>query len=565
MDNVQNSRATRSGKTFSTTPLISDCAPTYLAALAVVSHDLASAHIVPKHYKQAMASKDRKNWRSAMDRELSALREMNCYDLIDISKVPEGCNVIGYIWVYKIKQKADGTILIYKARICVDGSRQIYGVDYEETFAPVANASTIRLVFAHAAHNGNILRQYDIKLAFISAELPNPVYMRSPVGAGEPTGSVWRLKRSLYGLKQAPRLFNAKLNKVLLSTGWNRCTHDPCLYFQHSKEGVSLLVIVVDDLALDTPSKEIADKFDRDMGKYFSLKSLGQPSYMIGMHIMYKPNAIMISQERYLEDVGKKFQQDLVKIKPTKTPMKANVHMMIGGTTQQNSSPTIDVTKYRSLVGSLMYAVVTRPDIAAPVSMCARFLSQPTEAHYKQALGVLKYLLCTATLTLEYKRTPKPTLSCYVDASWAEERDRRRSRYGYAIYYGNALICWRSKLHACICLSTAEAEYVGLTEACKDVMWLRHMLNEIGDVQNKSTVVYEDNVACMKMATNTVVSGRNKHMQLKMSYVRERVEAGDIVLQYTGTSNQVADLLTKNLAWPTFQRFRSRLFSPMEV
>ena len=212
-----------------------------------------------------------------------------------------------------------------------------------------------------------------------------------------------------------------------------------------------------------------------------------------------------------------------------------------------------------------MYAVITRPDVAAPVSMCARFLSTPTVAHFEQALGVLKYLLCTTTLKLEYKRTSNPVLSCYVDASWAEERDKRRSRYGYAIYYGNALICWRSKLHACICLSTAEAEYVALTEACKDVMWLRHMLNEIGNAQTSATVVYEDNIACMKMATNPIVSGRNKHMQLKMSYVRERVEAGEIILRHTGTSNQVADLLTKNLAWPTFQRFGSRLLSPTEV
>jgi hypothetical protein len=152
-----------------------------------------------------------------------------------------------------------------------------------------------------------------------------------------------------------------------------------------------------------------------------------------------------------------------------------------------------------------------------------------------------------------------------VDASWAADHATRRSRYGFAVYYGNALVSWRSKLHSCICLSTAEAEYVGATEAVKETMWLRHLLDDIGLTQHGATVVHEDNAACIKMASNKVVSGRNKHMEIKMHFVRERLEAGDIQLQYISTTEQRADALTKILPRPAFERFRRLLMTPATI
>ena len=243
-------------------------------------------------------------------------------------------------------------------------------------------------------------------------------------------------------------------------------------------------------------------------------------------------------------------------------PAVPSVKLVKTGLHNAKPSPSVDSKLYRSLIGALMYAVVTRPDIATPVSICARFLASPTQVHLDQAVRVLAYLVYTIDLTLTFFATASPVLQTYVDASWAADNDTRRSRYGYGVYFGRALICWKSKLHSCICLSTAEAEYIGATEATKETMWLRFLLFDMGLPQLGPTTLHEDNAACLKMATNQIVSARNKHMELKMHYVRERVEAGDIQLKYISTSMQRADILTKNLPRPAFERFRSLLLTP---
>jgi hypothetical protein len=512
-----------------------------------------------------MRSSDKEHWLKAIADELKAVRAMNCYDLlVSQSLLPKGANLIGFTWVFRIKIHEDGTVARFKARICVDGSRQIYGLDFEETFAPVANAATIRLVLAVAVHNDMTLRQFDIKLAFVSANIDRPVYMRSPTGSGEPLGSVWKLKRSLYGLRQAPRLFNAKLHATLCAFGWKQSKHDPCLYILRKGKHFSFLVAVVDDLLLATTNSSVCKTFYSNMSRVFDFKDMGAPCYMIGMHLRRSGPKLRISQQQYIRDIAHRHSSLLLNCHPATTPAVASFKMVKTGLYRSDPSPLVDSKLYRSLIGALMYAIITRPDISTTVSMCARFLAAPTQVHLDQAVRILAYLVNTIELSLTFTQTAAPTLRTYVDASWAADNDTRRSRFGYGVYYGRALVCWKSKLHSCICLSTAEAEYVGATEATKDTMWLRFLLADMGLALAKPTTLYEDNQACMKMATNKIVSARNKHLELKMHFVRERVDAGDICLQYISTTLQRADLLTKNLPRPSFERFRTLLLDPPE-
>jgi hypothetical protein len=549
----------RRAQTTSTT----DCAPTFLAFAATAALDLASDHSTPKHYKQAMMSDDRKRWKRAMDDELKSVRSMDCYALIDQSQVPSGSHVIGYTWVYKLKKNSDGSVSRFKARICVDGSKQKYGLDYAETFSPVASAATIRMVLAVSAHKKLGLHQYDIKLAFVSAPLDRTIYMKSPAGSGEPAGSVWALRRSLYGLKQAPRLFNAKLHKALISLGWTQATHDPCLYTLRNGDTYSLLVFVVDDLLLATNNPKHAESFQLGMEQIFDFKSMGAPEYMIGMHIAQTKHSVTVGQQQYIRDMAVRYSHLIGK--PANTPMAASTSLVKTGLADQDPSPASDIGEYRSLIGSLMYAVLTRPDIATSVSVCARFMSAPTIAHLAEATRVLNYLVHTSERVLTYYRCVAPKLHGYADASWGGDRDTRRSRYGYAAFYGRALVSWRSKLHHCICLSTAEAEYVSATEATKELMWLRFLLVDMGLGPSGPTVLFEDNKACIQMAASAMVSARNKHLELKMHYVRERVRANDLKLLYVGTKDQRADMLTKNLPRPDFERMCDLLMCPPAV
>ena len=543
---------------------MSDCVPCFVASMAKAVSDLAISHKVPKHMGEVRKSPDRLHWMSAVKAEIDALRSMGCYELINEADVPSGFRILGYTWVFKIKIHQDGTISRYKARVCVNGSQQRYGIDYTSSFAPVALATTIRLVLALATHYSLVLRQYDIKLAFVSAKIDRPVFMKAPFGSNEPRGSVWRLKRCLYGLVQSPRLFNAKLNSVLLRLGWSQSRHDPCLYHRRTGAKLALLIVVVDDLLLATSDVSLADDFRKAMSVEFDFKAMGEPSYMIGLHLKSGVSTLQISQRQYLTDLRTRFSEHLEPWTPTYSPAPGGSRLVSTGIAKATPSPPADLKLYRSLVGSLMYAVVSRPDVAAPVSMCARFLAAPTCAHLDAALRVLRYLLTTQSLALTYTRTPSPRLAAYVDSSWAGDPDTRRSRYGFAVYFGLALISWRSKLPACVSLSSAEAEYVGATEVCKEVMWLRHLLKEIGYAQS-ATAFYEDNAACVKMAENQLVSGRNKHMELKMHFIRERVEEGAVKLIQISTSVQRADLFTKNLCRPLFEFFRDDLLRPRTV
>jgi len=151
-----------------------------------------------------------------------------------------------------------------------------------------------------------------------------------------------------------------------------------------------------------------------------------------------------------------------------------------------------------------------------------------------------------------------------VDASWADDHDTRRSRFGFAIYVGTNLVCWKSKLHPCLALSTAESEYIAATEVCKIIVWLRNILDELHLYQTGPTLIHEDNQACIQMASQRMVTGRNKHIQLKQHFVRALSLKKRVKLVYIPTDQQRADIFTKNLALPDFLRILSLLLGQQE-
>ncbi len=543
---------------------ITDCHPTYVAYVAHAADtakDMASDHPTPKYYGEAMRSKDSKHWRQAIQDELSSIRKMDCYDSVSLSRVPEGANIIGFTWVFKVKKKGDGTVERYKARICVDGSKQKYGIDYKEVFSPVATHVTIRLALAIAMHERLVVRQFDIKLAFVSSDIDQPVYMRAPSGSNEPPNTVWKLKKSLYGLKQAPRLFNTYLNGHLVKLGFTQSSNDPCLYFRIGTHEFTLLVIVVDDILMVTSKLQYAQTFETNMKKIFELKSMGEPSYMIGMNLQKLGDELKISQEEYIREITHRF--DLQECKPINTPASATDHLVAAGLDEQAvESPLTNEKNYRSLVGALMYAVISRPDVACAVSIAARFLSKPRDAHLKYAKRILRYLYHTRDLCLTYRKTKNPQVTTYVDSSWSDERDERRSRFGYAIFYGKALIHWKSKLGVTRALSSTEAEYSAATHAAKEVMWINHLLSEIGRKPALPVIMHEDNQSCIKMAANPVVSARTKYLETKMHFIRDRVHAGEIELSYIPTKQQLADIMTKNLPRALYIPLRDCILDP---
>ena len=506
----------------------------------------------------SVVSKDKIHWLKAIFDELRTVKDQQVYEFH--STLPSGVKALGCLWVFKVKCGPDGTVSRYKARITVNGKTQEYGINYSETFAPVAFATTIRLLLALSLVSNFTLRQFDIKCAFLYATLPKKeqVYMRAPPGFGKK--GYWLLKKSLYGLRQSPRLFNKHLNKTLQKLGWESCTFDPCLY-RHLDTG-ACLAVVVDDMILASPSKEFSDKFYSDMCKIYEIKDLGVPEYVIGVRVVQSNNSIKLLQDRYIDDL---YEQHTPGDKTTSTPAVPSTILCLDGVHGETKSSLLpDPKVYRSLVGGLMYTLITRPDVAAAVSVCARYLAHPKQAHLEAAKRVLRYLYHTRKLPLVYNKFGRDSLrlTVFADSSWANDVDTRRSRYGYAVYIGKALVSWRSKLHSCVALSTAEAEYCAATEAGKHIKWVASLVTFLlPKIKLPPALLYEDNAACRAMVTCAQISGRNKHFELKQHFIRELHQQKVLRLLEISTDKQIADIFTKALARPIFEFFRDFLLN----
>ena len=532
--------------------LVTDCNPVYIAAVP----DMARAHITPKHYGEAMKSKDKVHWLKAIFEELKTVEDQRVFKFV--AKLPDGVKALTSVWVFKVKCGPDGKISRYKARITVNGKSQIYGINYSETFSPVAFATTIRLMLAIALSLSLGLRQYDIKGAFLYADLPKEerVYMRTPPGYKRK--GYWYLMKTLYGLRQSPRRFNQHLDGTLTKLGWKSCIFDPCLY-RHTTEQ-AYLVAVVDDMILASPSEEFTNSFYKNMSKVYDIKDLGEPKYVIGVRVDMGKESLKLLQDRYITDLHEKHKGNT---RPTATPAVANLSMCMTGIKGQKESPLLPVPKvYRSLVGGLMYTLITRPDVAAAVSVCARYLAQPRQAHMNAALRVLSYLYQTRHKALTYHAIDLKHLriTVYADSSWADDADTRRSRYGFALYVGRCLVSWRSKLHSCIALSTAEAEYCAATEAAKQIKWVASLIRfMLPKLELPPALLYEDNAACRAMVTSAQISGRNKHFELKQHFIRELYNAKVFEMMEVSTQDQIADIFTKALARPVYEIHRDSL------
>ena len=531
--------------------LMTDCNPQYLADVP----DLAREHVTPKSYGQAAKSKQ---WRQSMDNELDELEKLGVYEFV--ATLPNGKTALGCLWVYKVKCGADGEVTRYKSRLTVNGKHQKYGIDYTKTFSPVAFATSIRLLFIVGLFHGYHFRQLDIKCAFLYGELPKDqqVYMRSPPGAKKQ--GYWLLKRSLYGLRQSPMLFNEHLNSNLEKLGFASSDFDPCFYIHTCG---ALLVVVVDDMILAAPTKQFADKFYNDLKQVYDLKDLGTPTYVIGVRVGISTDNITLQQDRYIDDL---FTTHSPGSKPTNTPAAPGNDLCLTGIHGQPPSPILaNATSYRSLVGGLMYTLITRPDVAVAVSICARYLKEPRQAHLDAALRILRYLHHTRTLKLIYNKPTNTDIVAFVDSSWANDMDTRRSRYGYAVYVGRCLVGWVSKLHHAIALSTAEAEYSAATELGKFAKWVHSLLAFIKAPSRLPIPVFEDNSACRSMASCRQVSGLNKHFELKQHYIRQLVHDKVVQLLPIPTAIQIADVFTKPTPRPVFEAHRSRLLNGLPL
>lgn len=502
----------------------------------------------PTTFKDAINSPQAKMWKEAIDAELKALNTKKTWTSI---KSNPSQKVIGTKWVFTIKRNEQGEIERYKARLVALGYRQTYGIDYSETYSPVANMNSIRVFLALCCHFGLHIHQYDVDTAFLNGHLEEEVFIHPPEGVQEKPNQVLKLNRSLYGLKQAAATWFKTISKVFKEMGFTLCILDSCIFVRKDENNWTYVSLYVDDMIIGAKSIQSIKKIADELAEHFQLKVLGNARFILGIEIDYDQQArtLKISQAACISRMVDKFNQG--DSKPVYNPCVVGQNWIKA----KDKDLRMDKKPYRSLIGSLLYvATGTRPDIAFSVCQLSRHLEQPSEEHWKAAIRVLKYLKTTATKGICYQgNQEKIQLSAYSDADWASNKDDRLSTSGIMIMISNYPVIFKSKLQGSVSLSTAEAEYVALTLCTQETPWTKNLLNEMKININYPVVINEDNQSAIAIAKNNGYQSRAKHIDIRYHFVREQVKAKSIELKYIDTKLQLADFLTKPISTKQFE------------
>jgi hypothetical protein len=485
-------------------------------------------------------------------------------------KPPPGANVVGSKWVFRVKKDAAGSIVRKKARLVAQGFSQVPGVDYFDTYAPVARLSSIRTVLAIAARDDMELHQIDIKGAYLNGELTDDeiIYMRQPPGyaSRDHPDHVCRLLKTLYGLKQAGRRWYQKLVHILVTElGFTRCEVDQAVFFKRDEnEKLSVVVVHVDDCTIAASSLELVEDLKTRMKEHVEITDMGELHWLLGIEVKRnrEERTISLSQRSYIDSITRHFGfEDL---KPISTPMDPNVKL----STSQNAStaPEFAVMRhvpYREAVGALMYAMLgTRPDISFATTTVAKFSSNPGLPHWEAVKRIYRYLKGSRELWLTYGGETKALVG-YADADGSMAEDRRAVS-GYAFLIDGGAVSWGTKKQEVVSLSTTESEYIAATHAAKEALWLRSLITQVfGTIHDASpshaTTLFSDNQSAIALAKDHQYHARTKHIDVRFHFIRWVIEDGKLVLIFCPTGDMVADSLTKALPSPKVKHFAAEL------
>ncbi|RVW42015.1 Retrovirus-related Pol polyprotein from transposon RE2 [Vitis vinifera] len=414
----------------------------------------------------------------------------------DLVVLPSGKSTVGCRWVYAVKVGPDGQI------------------------------ASVRLLLSMAAMCSWPLYQLDIKNAFLHGDLAEEVYMEQPPGfvAQGESGLVCRLRRSLYGLKQSPRAWFSRFSSVVQEFGMLRSTADHSVFYHHNSLGQCIyLVVYVDDIVITGSDQDAQSS-----------------------------SGVVLSQRKYALDILE--ETGMLDCKPVDTPMDPNVKLVPG-----QGEPLGDPGRYRRLVGKLNYLTITRPDISFPVSVVSQFLQSPCDSHWDAVIRILRYIKSTPGQGVLYENRGHTQVVGYTDADWAGSPTDRRSTSGYCVFIGGNLISWKSKKQDVVARSSAEAEYRAMALATCELIWLRHLLQELRFGKDEQMKLICDNQAALHIASNPVFHERTKHIEVDCHFIREKIASGCVATSFVNSNDQLADIFTKSLRGPRIKYICNKL------
>ncbi|GKA15786.1 retrovirus-related pol polyprotein from transposon TNT 1-94 [Tanacetum coccineum] len=376
-------------------------------------------------------------------------------------------------------RKMRGIVIRNKARLVAQGYTQEEGIDYDEVFAPVSRIKAIRLFLAYASFKDFVLYQMDVKSAFLYGKIKEEVYVCQPLGFEDPEfpDKVYKVEKALYGLHQAPRAWYETLSTYLLDNGFQRGQIDKTLFIKKIK----------------------------------------------GLQVTQKDDGIFISQDKYVEEILKKFGFSTVKT--ASTPMETSKPLL-----KDAEAEDVDVHLYRSMIGSLMYLTTSRPNIMFAVYACARFQVAPKGSHLHAVKRIFIYLKGQPKLGLWYLKDSPSDLEAYTDSDYA----------------------------SAIATSTTEAEYVAAASCYGQVLWIQNQMLDYGyNFVNTKIFIHNESTICI--VKNPVFHSKTKHIEIKHYFIMDSNEKKFIQMIKIHTYHNVADLLTKAFDVGRFQYLIARI------
>jgi hypothetical protein len=480
----------------------------------------------------------------------------------EVVPLPPGRATVKCRWVVEIKPGYEGVPERYKARLVAKGFTQKYGVDYNETFAPVVKLPTLRTILALVAANDLEVLQLDVKTAFLYGHLDEEIYMRQPEGyvlEGR-ENEVCRLIKSIYGLKQAPRAWNIELNDAISGYVLIRSEEDQCLYYRRQGEDWLAALFFVDDAFICGTSQTAIEDFANHLRKKFEIRILPAERFL-GLTINRNRNKkeLSISQPDYVDSLIKKFRME--NCHPRGTPAEPGQRLC--SEMAPNNEKDVEKMKkvpYQKAVGALLYlSTTTRPDIAYSVSKVAQFSQNPGILHWTAVKRIFRYLAGTRNYGIVFSPKEEGGVTGFTDADLGGDVDDRKSTSGCVFLCHGGATSWFSRKQECTSISTTEAEFVAGSEAAKEATWIRALLKEIGERGSEPITLCCDNQGAIRVANNPELHKKMKHIDIRFRYIQQALNTGVIQVHYVNSKNQVADILTKPLPSTSFKYLREKL------
>nr|GEY14545.1 hypothetical protein [Tanacetum cinerariifolium] len=454
----------------------------------------------PANYKAALLDPKSKKWLDAMNVEMQSMKDNDVWILVEL---PSNARTIGSKWLFKKKTDMDGAVYIFKARLVAKGVTQIYEVDYEETFSPVAEIRAIRILIAIVAYYDYEIWQIDVKIAFHNGHLSEKVYMEQHEGVMNP-----KYPNHKFGFTQNP--------------------DEPCVYLKASGSYIAILILYVDDILLMGNNIPMLQDVKSYLRRSFAMKDLGLASYILGIKIYRDRSKRLISlcQKAYIEKILKRFYMENSKCGTIPMQEKLKLSKSQGASTPAEKQRMKNIP-YALAVGSIMYAVrCTHPDVAFAQNMTSRFEQNPGEEHWT-AVKIFLSIFGIIRIYFWYMET----------------------RYVFIVNGG--AVDWKSTKQSIFATSSTDSEYIASFDASKEVVWIRKFISGLGIVPTikKPISMYCGNTGAMAIAKDGGVTKGAIHFHAKVHYIRETIKLGDVKIEKIDIDDNLVDPFTKALAF----------------